>query len=341
VRIGPVVSALALITVACAPEATPPPVGAPVSTVAPVLSPIPPVDTSRHSVPLEEIVFDTFDGGSIALSDADPATIERLLDAIPPIDGPSYERPDEADWLIDDDVVLGYIDDAGEAWAYPVKILDQHEILNDVLAGRPVLVSYCPLCASGIVYDRRIGDEILTFSNTSALHENDVVMVDRESGSYWWQVAGTGIVGPRTGAELSLLASGMFGWGDWRNAHPDGAVLVRPTGRDYSRDRFAGYAGLVDAGRTPFPVSDEVWADDRLAAGAIVVAVEVEGEVVAWPVAPGGDVEVTMGERRLRVSTDGVGGAVVDAETGEELPSRTLMWFALVAAEPDVVLAGG
>ena len=152
--------------------------------------PIPAVDLTRHAVPLEEIVFDTFDGGSVPLSEADAATIDRLLDAIPPIDDPRYESPPEATWLETDDVVLGYVDDDGRAWAYPVKILNFHEIVNDVLADRPVLVSYCPLCGSGIVYDRRVGNDLLSFSNTSALHENDMVMVDRESGSYWWQVAG-------------------------------------------------------------------------------------------------------------------------------------------------------
>ncbi len=302
---------------------------------------VPPVDVSRHSVPLEEIVFDTFDGGSVPLSDADAATIERLLDAIPPINDPTYEAPTAVDWLGDNDIVLGYVDDDGEAWAFPVKILDLHEIVNDDLAGRPLLISYCPLCASGIVYDRRVGGRHLTFSNTSALHENDMVMVDRETGSYWWQVAGTGIVGPHTNDALSPLPSQMARWSDWRDAHPDGQVLVRPVDRDYTRDRFVGYSDSVDAGRTPFPVSPGALSDVRLSPGARVIAVEIDGEVWAWPTAITATFEMVVGDHSLRVDTDGTGGAVTDTETGELLPSRTMLWFALVALSPNVELVVG
>ena len=108
-----------------------------------------PVTELAHSVPLEDIHFDTFDGGSVPLSEAPPELIARLLDAIQPIDDPNYETVADAVWLTVDDIVLGYVDDDGEAWAYPVRILDLHEIVNDELAGRPVLISYCP-CAVAV-----------------------------------------------------------------------------------------------------------------------------------------------------------------------------------------------
>ena len=142
-----------------------------------------------------------------ALPDASSALIDRLLDAIVPIDDPVYEEASRADeWLKGDDVVVGYFD-AGQAWAYPVRILNFHEIVNDELAGLPALVSYCPLCGSAVVYDRRLDGDVLTFSNTSALYENDLVMVDRQTGTYWWQVPGRGLVGPLAGAELAPLPS--------------------------------------------------------------------------------------------------------------------------------------
>ncbi len=100
---------------------------------------------AEGEVSADDIIFDTFDGGSVSLSDADEATIARLLDAIPPIDDPAYESVDEADWLVGDDVVLGYIDLNGEAWAFPVKILDLHEIVNDEIAGRPLILLLCGL----------------------------------------------------------------------------------------------------------------------------------------------------------------------------------------------------
>ncbi len=91
---------------------------------------------------------------------------------------------------------------------------------------------YCPLCRSGIVYDRRLGGEVLSFGNTSALYESDLVMVDRGTGSYWWQVAGTAIVGPLTGAALEPLPSTVSTWEDWIELYPDTLLLSRDTGHE-------------------------------------------------------------------------------------------------------------
>jgi len=183
-----------------------------------------PVDPSK-------IVFDTFDGGSIPLTQANAQIIAALRDLIPPIDSPAYESvTDATDWLPEDDIVLAYTDDTGGEWAYPVRILNFHEIVNDEIAGRPVLISYCPLCASGVVYDRRVDGTELSFSNTSALYQSDLVMVDRETGSYWWQVAGRAIIGDLTDSTLEPLPSSMRRWSDWSAAHPNGSVLSRLPG---------------------------------------------------------------------------------------------------------------
>ncbi|MFA9565117.1 MAG: DUF3179 domain-containing (seleno)protein, partial [Acidimicrobiales bacterium] len=152
-------------------------------------------------------MFDTFDGGSTPpLPESTPELRSRLLDAIPPIDAPTYGDATSGDWLEPDDLVLGY-EAGGQPYAYPFKILNFHEVVNDRLDGLPVLISYCPLCGSGIVYDRRVDGRVLSFGNTSALYESDLVMVDRATGSYWWQVAGEAIVGPLTGTELTALPS--------------------------------------------------------------------------------------------------------------------------------------
>jgi hypothetical protein len=303
---------------------------------------IPPVLTEPAAVPLDEVVFDTFDGGSVDLAEVDASTVERLLDAIPPLDAPDYEGAGTADgWLDDADLVVGYVDDDGVPWAYPTRVLDRHEIVNDELAGRPVLVSWCPLCGSGVVYDRRVGSTVRSFSNTSALHENDLVMVDRETGTYWWQVAGRAIVGRDTGAELSPLASVTTTWGRWREEHPDTAVLARPGGRPYGPSRLEGYDDRVDAGETPFPVSETALGDERLPASARVLVVDGPSGPRAWPVAPAGRVRDRVGRRPVEVVTDGRGGQVLDAATSEALPTRTAMWFAIVAAFPDVDLRLG
>jgi len=215
----------------------------------------PPVDVFKASVPLESIVFDTFDGGSITLAEADDDIIARLFDAIAPIDAPNYSTVEEGgQWLTDDDVVVGFVDQADQAWAYPVRILNGHEIVNDELSGQPILISYCPLCGSGVVFDRRLDDRLLSFSNTSALHQNDLVMVDRETGSYWWQLAGRALVGALNGQSLTALPAETTSWQSWRDRHPETLVMERPEGRNYDRDSFLGIGNSLDQGRTPFPV---------------------------------------------------------------------------------------
>ena len=162
-------------------------------------------------------------------------------------------------------------------------------------------------------------------------------MIDRETGSYWWQVAGRGIVGPLTEETLTPLPAEMARWGQWTERHPDTNVLARPAGRDYSRNLFADYADQVDLGRTPFPVSEDVLDDDRLSPGTSVIVVELDDQNWAWPVEPSTDHLATLGDLTVRVITDGTGGRVETLE-GESLPSRTSLWFAVVAALPDVVL---
>ncbi len=303
----------------------------------------PAADGAVRSVPLEEIHFDTFDGGSVSLADATPELIARLLDKIPPIDEPTYEPVGDARWLSRDDVILGFVDRSGHAWAYPVKIMNFHEIVSDTLDGQPILITYCPLCGSGIVFDRTVlsvtgESEVLKFSNTSALYQNDMVMVDRSSGSYWWQVTGSAIVGSRTGDQLTVLPAQMSLWGDWLDAHANGQVLQRPTALDYSRDPFVGYAETITERGTPFPVSPPVLEDARLDPGSIVVAIDSTTGVVAWPVMPPRTIQVDIDEGRLEIVTTSVGATMTDLATGASVPSRTTLWFALVAAFPDLVL---
>ncbi|MEE9298337.1 MAG: DUF3179 domain-containing protein [Acidimicrobiia bacterium] len=342
-------------------------------------APPPDVDLSVHGVPLDEIFFDTFDGGSVPLSDSTPELRSRLLDAIPPIDRPVYGDLSSGDWLAPDDLVLGYV--AGsQTYAYPFKILNFHEIVNDELDDLPVLISYCPLCRSAIVYDRRVEGEVLSFGNTSALYESDLVMVDRTSGSYWWQVAGTAIVGPMTGIALEPLPSVVATWADWTSRHPETLVLTRDTGysRPYERDSFAGYSDFIDSGEFAFPVG-ETARDARLRPSALVVGVVLDGVARAYPVevltdpvndeVGGGAIVVFPTEGGAAVFSAIVNGAKLnfrrtDAgfvdETGsvwtpagvavsgvrqgtslEPVPSRTTFWFAFVAAFPDVQIHNG
>ena len=240
----------------------------------------PKLDTSVASVALDDIVFDTFSGGHIRLSKATDEVVERLRDAIKPIYEPRYDPVDGGNWLRDDDIVIGYAAQSG-AYAYPVKILNLHEIVNDVIDGTPVLVSYCPLCASAVVYERELDGRVLLFGNTSALYESDMVMYDHETGSYWFQVLGEAIVGPLTGKRLTMLPSVTIPWGEWKRQHPGTRVLSRnlgllrgPSANPYDRDPFAGYDKIINRGRFSFPVSEDK-LDGRLRPGDRVIAVQL------------------------------------------------------------------
>lgn len=164
-------------------------------------------------------------------------------DAIPPLDAPTYRDADEINWLTDDDRVLAF-EHEGEARAYPLRIMRFHEIVNDTVNDAEVLISYCPLCLSGIVFDRRLReasgptgetnlvepDAVLAFGNTGKLYESNLVLYDRATGSQWYQVRGEALTGPLHGVELAQLPSAILTWAQWREAHPEGRVLSRETG---------------------------------------------------------------------------------------------------------------
>lgn len=340
-RLTGAIVVLALAAVACGGGAGPASDRSPAADRSPEGGPatLGGTDLSRHSVPLDAIHFDTFSGSSIPLSEITEEQLLALRDAIPPLDSPKYDDAPAGDYLLDSDLVVGY--SAGdEHYAYPIKILNFHEIVNDELGGVPVLITYCPLCRSGIVFDRRLDGRVLTFGNTSALYETDLVMYDRETTSYWWQTAGEAIVGELTGSRLEALPSVTMTWADWKELHPDTRVLSVDTGfsRPYEQDPFAGYEDFVNAGQFPFPVSDAV-RDDRLPLAEIVLGVEIDGRSRAYPLGLLGDAAVndtlagtaivvfsraagptgnaflaTVGDRTLTFSVDGE--RYVDRETG-------------------------
>ncbi|PKB80874.1 MAG: hypothetical protein BZY88_07620 [SAR202 cluster bacterium Io17-Chloro-G9] len=248
------------------------------------------VDISIHQVSLDDIVFDTFSGFGryVPLSIADDDLILRLRDAIVPIAQPVYGGPDALSWLEDEDLVLGYR--SGEAaFAYPVNVLNFHELVTDDIGGVPVLITYCPLCFSGVVFNREVDGRVLTFGNTSALYQSDLVMYDHQTGSYWFQVGGEAVVGTLTGTRLKILPSATMEWGQWRRLYPDTKLLVG-TIQDtdgfnqsrYGRGMSAGFQDSVNREDFAFPVSKDK-LDPRLSAGEIVVTIELNQAAKAYP----------------------------------------------------------
>ncbi|MBI4416402.1 MAG: DUF3179 domain-containing protein [Euryarchaeota archaeon] len=169
-------------------------------------------------------------------------------DAIPAVTEPRFAA---TDWLGDADRVVALAID-GDARAYPIRILNWHEIVDDVVGGVPVAVTFCPLCGTGIAYERRLADgAVLTFKVSGRLYKNDLVMYDAESGpgSWWPQILGEAITGPYHGTKLRLATSTTLPWGEFKARFPDGKLLERPVWpdgqymRDYDADPYAGYPG--------------------------------------------------------------------------------------------------
>jgi hypothetical protein len=264
---------LAALAACAAPGATPPESRAASVELEAVTG------SAREQVPS---ALDRIDDPALPAPLVDPARVVPggpPPDGIPPIDRPRFERAGEVDWLADDEPVLAPA--IGEpARAYPVQILIWHEIVNDTVDGRPVSITYCPLCNSPLGFDRRLGERVLTFGTSGRLYLSDLVMYDRQTESLWSQIEGRAIAGALAGAELDRVPVQTVTWAQWRRANPDGWVLSRDTGvdRDYGRNPYTGY----DDPRTqPFLFDGE--PDSRLPAKERVAALGGDADPVAVP----------------------------------------------------------
>ena len=168
----------------------------------------------------------------------------------------------------------------GDARAYPLQILTWHEIVNDVVGGVPVTVTFCPLCNSAIVFDRRLEGVVYDFGVSGNLRNSDPIMWDRQTESWWQQFTGEGIVGVLAGKKLTLLPSSIISWEDFKAANPEGKVLSRDTGfrRNYGQNPYAGY-DRVD--NPPFLFEGDL--DGRLLPKERVAAVTIGDVDAAFP----------------------------------------------------------
>jgi hypothetical protein len=151
-------------------------------------------------------------------------------DAIPSVDDPAFGPAGEYDGDPEEEVIVldpATLGDSGDPpRAYPVRYLHYHEVVNDTVAGQPVAVTWCPLCGSAVVYDRRVDGRTLTFGVSGKLADDDLVLYDRETDSEWKQSLGRCIAGELAGAELTVLPASVTGL----RAVPDGAVVLQPPG---------------------------------------------------------------------------------------------------------------
>jgi len=281
-------------------------------------------DNKKHSIPLDEI-----------LSGGPPK------DGIPSIDKPKFVSIDEANaFLTGESIGLGFIWKK-EARFYPYQILVWHEIVNDEVQNDPILVTYCPLCATGVVFDRRIDGVGQEFGVSGLLWKSNLLMYNRtgnaDTESLWSQVLGEAVLGPETGEKLAVLRSDTVRYGAWKEQNPTTKVLSRDTGtsRSYGSDPYGSYYTdeSVSFGAT--------FSDTRLHPKAFVIGIEVKGKSKAYPLEAlsVGVTEDTFAGEKIIIQKSAIDE--VDILVGE---SQTLLstidgfWFSWLAVHEDTEL---
>ena len=221
-----------------------------------------------HEIRLEEITW-----GGVA------------VDGIPALDNPEMIAAGEARYLDPTDLVFG-VEINGDARAYPLRIADWHEMVNDVVGGVPVSLAYCTLCGAGILFKGGVAGrpEPLTFGSSGLLYRSNKLMYDRQTNSLWNQFTGRPVVGALTnsGIALEVLPLALTSWSQWRSRHPDTRVLSLATGfkRDYRPG--AAYGDYFASSELMFPA---LVTDRRLAAKDLIFGLRLPGGVKAWALA--------------------------------------------------------
>lgn len=308
--------------------------------------------------------------------DGDPVLRGLPQDAIPAIDRPAFVAADRAEFVAPHEPVIGVVID-GEPRAYPTWLLNHHEIVNDRIGATAFAVTWCPLCYTAIVYDRTVAGRELSFGVSGMLWRENLVMYDRQTGSWWSQANGTAIRGDRRGTQLTPLPSDMMPWSAWRALHPTTVVLS--TGRTVGRDAYATYhtgraigvtgrlrsrgaldakarvAGFQHGGRAFAVPLDALKAEPVLqtnAAGTAVIVAADPSRTTARTFLAGGH-RFTVSSKGARVVLrDRATGSQWDAFDGratsgrlagtrlERVPTHLSYWFAWHAFFPDSTVLG-
>ena len=281
-------------------------------------------DGVKHSIPLNEI-----------LSGGPPK------DGIPSIDNPKFISTRDADKQLEEDSPGLGVTIGDTSRFYPYQILVWHEIVNDTIEDMPLAVTYCPLCITGVVYNRELEGKAVEFGVSGRLWKSNLLMYDRTSNvedeSLWSQVLGEAVLGVSTGDKLEIIPSDTVTYGVWKKNHPDTEVLSRDTGitRTYGRDPYGGYYtdDTVSFGAT--------FNDDRLHQKEFVLGIEVNGKFKAYhvDVIKEGTMTDTFAGQTITIEKDS--SESIRMFIGDErqpLPYIGGFWFSWLAVHPDTEL---
>lgn len=294
-----------------------------------------PVFATTNAQAITRNGFD-LDDASVPSAEIKPGGPPR--DGIPALTNPDFVPNDEAEYLDPDDRVMGVVVD-NTAKAYPVRILNWHEIVNDRIGNQSFAVTYCPLCGSGVVFASNAGEDgALNFGVSGLLYNSDVLLYDRQTKSLWSQLKGEAISGKLKGTSLPVLPVVHTTWREWQSRHPDSVVLDEDTGFkriDYDRDPYQGYSR---SRRLYFDVSHKAPANYH--PKEQILGVEIDGHFKAYPFQE-------LSEYGREKFTDTVGGSEIQIFWNEEeqsayaemhdqlIPATVAFWFAWYTFHPD------
>lgn len=262
-------------------------------------------------------------------------------DGIPSIDAPQFVNTKGLDFLKAEDYVIGIHHD-GLSKAYPLRIMSYHEVVNDSIGDLPIIVTYSPLCNSGIVYEAKVAERYFTYGVSGKLYNNNTLLYDRQTNSLWLQLTGEAISGSCQGEQLSILPTEVTTWAEWSKKHPETLVLSTNTGhcRDYEKMAYEDYFMSKDL---LFPIRNR---NRLIPPKTKIIGVKIDGKIRAYPlfVLPDSKTKIVEEEiegRMVQIHHNRTSeSAYITDSDGNMLPTVSTYWFAWYAFHPETELYG-
>lgn len=256
-------------------------------------------------------------------------------DGIPALTNPNFKTPDRIDWLDNNDRILGVFRN-GIAKAYPLKIMNWHEIVNDKIGDENIVITYCPLCYSGMAFKADIDGNHLTFGVSGLLYNSDVLLYDHQTESLWSQIMAKAISGKYVNTSLEQVPVLNTTWGDWRKKYPETMVLSSDTGytRNYSTDPYDEYRSSENL---YFPVK---FRSAGYHPKEPVIGIEIKNRFKAYPVSeldksPSNfSDQIASYKIYIKYDAESQTGVIMN-EDCQLLPSVTMYWFAWYTFHPE------
>ena len=250
-------------------------------------------------------------------------------DGIPALTNPKFTSLSDAAKFLKDDISGIKVTFGNTTRFYPYTILVWHEVVNDVIGGRHLVITFCPLCGSAIVFDATVGGSPEQFGVSGKLYDSNLLMYDKTTESLWSQIIGKAVVGDKTGSTLEIYPSQVITFSELKKNYPDAKVLSTDTG--YTRDyNFYPYGDYNTNEKILFPVSVQ---DKRFPAKEIMYAVNFNNHSIAFKLSDlkkVGIAEVVVGNQKI-TAEEANGEITTKDSAGNVIPGYYAMWFAWAA----------